>query len=250
MAEAPLQEPWDEHINCFLQGHEEKKAQCMATGSSDFTQLRLHQETPWRASTSSGDSRRRPSEAHVSSIASGETRRSSIFDSIESSSSTTSVLPGRRLPCEFHWYGDCEETFDLRNINGWVDHVESHHLEMTLPMACWCWFCDDVVFRAQSDTIQQRRRCYTDRMNHIAEHYRQGATINDIRPDFEFLHHLRENDLISRRNFLRARDFHEAPQPRNGINSVPAAPVVNRAMAVEVRSRRRGRPESQRSYHP
>ncbi|KAF3058785.1 hypothetical protein CFAM422_011934 [Trichoderma lentiforme] len=240
-----------EDITHFLKEHKETKVRSTVTGSSDF-QWELPQETPRRVSIPPRHRRRHRLEAHVMSITSGETRRSSIFDSVESSSSASSALPGRRLPCEFYWYGDCEETFDLRDIDGWVDHVAAHHLDMILPSKSCCWFCDEVVFHAQPETQQQCRLRYTDRMHHIAGHYHQGATLADVRPDFDFLDHLRINALISEGSFQRARNFHEAPQPKNGINSVPTVARVDRGAVIEVRSRPlrrpRGRPESHTTY--
>ncbi|KAL7787125.1 hypothetical protein V8C37DRAFT_391109 [Trichoderma ceciliae] len=242
-----------EDIYNFLQVHQQRRILPVATGSSGSSEP-IHFD-PRRgahedASFSSEDFRSRPSEMHVSSAGSGETRRSSVFDSSRYSSSTSSVLPRRQLPCEFYWYGDCEETFDLDNIDGWVHHIVSQHLGMALPMNCRCWFCDDFVFHAESELVHERRRCYTARMRHIADHFRRGATTDQVRPDFDFVDHLQANDLITRRDFRHSIGFHEAPQPKNGINSVPSAPSMGWEMAVEVRLRYRGRPESRRSYYP
>ncbi|PKK51257.1 hypothetical protein CI102_2775, partial [Trichoderma harzianum] len=152
-------------------------------------------------------------------------------------SSMTSVSPSQQLPCEFYWYGDCKETFDLHDIDGWVDHVAAYHLNMILPSKSCCWFCDKVVFHAQPVTQQQCRLRFTDRMHHIADHYRRGATLADVRPDFDFLDHLRINDLISGGSFQRARHYHETPQPKNGINSTPLNSRLDRGAVIEVRSR-------------
>ncbi|KAL5089999.1 hypothetical protein Trisim1_004832 [Trichoderma cf. simile WF8] len=245
--------PSAEDITHFLEEHQETRIRSTVIGSSDFGRLELLQGTPRRVSTPSRHRRRYRPEIPIMSITSGETRLSSIFDSVESSSSASSALPGRRLPCEFYWYGDCEETFDLRDIDGWVDHVAAHHLDMILPSKSCCWFCDEVVFRAQPETQQQCRLSYTDRMHHIADHYRRGATLAGVRPDFDFLDHLHMNELISEGSFQRARNFHEAPQPKNGINSVPTVAGVDRGAVIEVRSRPlrrpRGRPESHTTYH-
>ncbi|KAL7785282.1 hypothetical protein V8C37DRAFT_405904 [Trichoderma ceciliae] len=53
------------------------------------------------------------------------------------------------------------------------------------------------------------------------DHYLKGATTDEVRPDFDFLDHLHANNLITRSQFLHAISFHEAPQPKNGINSTP-----------------------------
>lgn len=82
-----------EDITHFLKEHKETKIRSTVTGSSDF-QWELPQETPRRVSIPPRHRRRHRLEAHVMSITSGETRRSSIFDSVESSSSASSALPG------------------------------------------------------------------------------------------------------------------------------------------------------------
>ncbi|KAL7909956.1 hypothetical protein GGI35DRAFT_349710 [Trichoderma velutinum] len=239
-----------ESIPHFLEEYQETKIRSMVLGSSDFGQLELPHETPQRISISSKHPHCCRLETQINmSITSGDTLHSSIFDSAESSSSKSSVLPGQRLPCEFYWYGNCEETFDLRDIDGWVDHVAAHHLDLILPRKSCCWFCDEVVFDAQPETQQQCRLCYTDRMHHIADHYRRGATIADVRPDFHFLHHLWINGLISEESFQRAKNFHEAPQPRNGINSVPTALRVDRGAVIEVTSRPQRRRQGRLEFH-
>ncbi|KAL7930307.1 hypothetical protein V8C35DRAFT_313519 [Trichoderma chlorosporum] len=165
-----------------------------------------------------------------------ESPPSSTFGSASLVSTAPSDFPRQRLPCEFYIYDDCNETFDLRDIDGWVHHNETQHLRMILPSVCWCWFCDEMVFRASPDDEQQRRLCYTNRMNHIAGHFRRGSTMDDVRPDFEFLHHLWINDLISQITFDHAKTFHEAPQPKRGINSVPP-PSVEQGVVVVTKSR-------------
>ncbi|KAM0256503.1 hypothetical protein ACHAQJ_004914 [Trichoderma viride] len=206
----------------FLSDFQQGKIRLVATGSSEPIDMEPN-EGP-----------------HVLTAPSGETRRSSVFDPTGSSSSTSSVLPLPRLPCEFDQYDDCEETFDLNNVEDWVHHIDSVHLGGILPMNCICWFCDDGDFRAVNGTMHERQRNYTARMRHIADHYHQ-ATTRDIRPDFDFLDHLHNNGLISEREFDIARNFHEAPQPRDGINTVKPAPSVSQRVAVEsCLSKRRG----------
>jgi hypothetical protein len=89
-------------------------------------------------------------------------------------------------------------------------------------------------------------------MRHIAEHFFQGATVEGMRADFPFLDHLRNNGLISERAYIIARDWHEAPQPRGGINtkrpSSSAYQGVTRVV-VEVKSRRGRYGERKRQFH-
>ncbi|KAH8125438.1 hypothetical protein ACSS6W_010552 [Trichoderma asperelloides] len=226
-----------EDIYGFLSDLYRGKTSCyMATGSSEPIHIDLC---------------RKP---HAVSSASGETRRSSVcssvFDSERSLSSMSSVSPGPQLPCEFYGYDDCEETFDLNNVNGWVQHICGHHLIWRLPRDCICWFCDDAVFRTVDETADEREHNYRARMHHIADHYARGATTSDIRPDFYFLDHLRDIGLVSERNFRIYKDWHEAPQPKGGINSKEPAPCAyHQEVAVEVKWRR-GRERRQMVRRP
>ncbi|KAM0461736.1 hypothetical protein ACHAO4_000921 [Trichoderma viride] len=144
-----------------------------------------------------------------------------------------------QLPCEFAGYAYCEETFDLNNIDDWVEHICGDHLFWRLPRDCICWFCDDAVFHAVDGTVDERERNFRARMHHIAHHFGRDATISDIRPDFYLLDHLRDTGLISERDFRFHKDWHEAPQPKGGINSEEPAPrTYDRGVAVEVKYRR------------
>lgn len=76
-------------------------------------------------------------------------------------------------------------------------------------------------------------------MHHIAHHFGRDATISDIRPDFYLLDHLRDTGLIAERDFRTLKDWHEAPQPKGGINSEEPAPsTYDRGVAVEIKYRR------------
>ncbi|KAL7921546.1 hypothetical protein ACQKWADRAFT_121723 [Trichoderma austrokoningii] len=205
----------------FLSDLHRKKIRYAATGSSEPVHIERSRQPP------------------VLSSASSETRRSSVFDLGRSLSSMSSVSSGPQLPCEFIGYNDCEETFDLDNVDDWVQHVCGHHLAWRLPRDCVCWFCDVPVFHAVEDTADERERNFRARMHHIAGHFGQGVTIADIRPDFYFLDHLRDIGLVSERDFWLYKEYHEAPQPREGINSEEPAPhAYHRGLVVEVKWRR------------
>ncbi|KAL6887001.1 hypothetical protein GGI43DRAFT_270808 [Trichoderma evansii] len=209
-----------EDIYGFLSDLYQRRTRYMATGSSEPIHI---------------DPCRKP---HALSSASGETRRSSVCSSVfDSDGSSSSMSP--QLPCEFCGYDDCEETFDLNNIGDWVQHICGHHLLWRLPSVCICWFCDDAVFHAADETAGERERNYRARMHHIADHFGHGATTSEIRPDFYFLDHLRDIGLVSERNFRIYKDWHEAPQPKGGINSEePTLCACGQEMAVEVMYRR------------
>lgn len=125
-------------------------------------------------------------------------------------------LPQERsspLLCEFVRYSKCRAIFDPDDVEGWIKHNAKEHLKKEYPVYSICWFCDDYTFRASTDSRDGRRHAYHDRMRHIAEHFHEGWTGEDMRPDFFFLDHLHENKLISSRAFEKATARHEVPQP-------------------------------------
>ncbi|KAL7933940.1 hypothetical protein V8C35DRAFT_302829 [Trichoderma chlorosporum] len=145
----------------------------------------------------------------------------------------------KQLPCELHWFGGCDEKFDLRDGVGWTDHVETQHLRLIFPSQSRCWFCDE-VFRARPDDSERQlgaQLCFAKRMRHIARHYEQGEDTNNIRPDFDLLNHLRRNGLISERDFQRAKRLHEDPlqleQTPEGNRSVVEEPQRQPVSSVQ-----------------
>ncbi|KOS19429.1 hypothetical protein ESCO_001020 [Escovopsis weberi] len=125
------------------------------------------------------------------------------------------------IPCEFHWrlLGDCEARFRPTDIDGLIQHVVSQHLECKLPRKAACWFCDEVVFQAQSEEFDAEMYNFGTRTRHIAQHFSGGKTVWDIRPDHYFLDHLIRHGLINQADFELATKYHEAPQPRGGIKT-------------------------------
>ncbi|KAH6656766.1 hypothetical protein BKA67DRAFT_532018 [Truncatella angustata] len=120
-----------------------------------------------------------------------------------------------RLSCEFALYSDCAQSFALNETEQWIEHSIAH-LRDRLPIKCVCWFCDDFIFDA-SKHGRDRDTNFRDRMEHIRDHIgHDHYTIAEIRPDFHFLQHLHDNDLISAERFSSARRWNESPAPRRG----------------------------------
>lgn len=237
---------------------------------------------PYATSLVLSEPKRPPSphtEANTPSLASSATRRSAgVFDapygrSVYSASSTAPSLLGpeplhrqrppvpfaepplhrQLLPCEFAWFTDCEEMFDLDQEEAWVQHMAAHHLLWKFPRYTICWFCDDAEFRAKSSALRDRKVAYTQRICHVAEHFRLGRTISDVRADFFFLDHIYDHGLINEILFQRAKDYHEVPQPKNGINTQPYQKNQHRGQEIWVvespqARRRRGEPEQRSRF--
>ncbi|KAM5348597.1 hypothetical protein ACJ41O_008421 [Fusarium nematophilum] len=217
-----------------------------------------------------------------SSAISGSTRLSSCFDrpyytrtntntAASSISTTTAAAPPPRrgptpplrqrpalptacpLVCEFIGYDGCDAVFDPDDEERWVAHVAGRHLRNIFPLVCGCWFCDDAEFEAASGSHADREACYRGRMRHIAWHFRNGWSVDQMRPDFFFLDHVHDYGLITEDMFQRATRFHEIPQIPNLHHAGWRRPERPVPVEVEVevsRSRpRRARPARTSQRH-
>lgn len=119
------------------------------------------------------------------------------------------------LPCEFAVYSDCAHTFALDETEQWIEH-SILHLQDRLPMRCMCWFCDDFLFDAR-EQLQDKRSNFINRMDHIRNHILDDHyAMDQMRPDYYFLKHLKEHGLISERLYQIAWSWNESPAPSIG----------------------------------
>ncbi|KAI1144723.1 hypothetical protein F4825DRAFT_342036 [Nemania diffusa] len=204
-----------------------------------------------------------PSRCYSVSTSSGDSSRSSIFSSSSSGSNSAfeslwaSIIPtDSGLPCEFASYGHCEQVFGLDDVDNWIEHIITDHLQGELPKKVVCWFCDDFVF--DSKYTAGRRQNFSNRMWHIRDHVLiEGCSAKDIRPDHHFNTHLREAGLISESTYLTVRRYTEAPQtncifPDNAISPMREGRQMRQAYEYrdpheEERHYRRHRHRSRRS---
>ncbi|PHH82961.1 hypothetical protein CDD82_4179 [Ophiocordyceps australis] len=122
------------------------------------------------------------------------------------------------LPCDFVALSSCRQRFRLSEVDDWINHINGH-LESHLPCKAICWFCDDPEFVASSKGPPEHRiDVFRSRMQHIAQHFRDGKTAAQVRPDYHFLDHVRACGLISHEAFESAtqRDD-DLPLPRGMI---------------------------------
>ncbi|KAM0425276.1 hypothetical protein ACHAPT_009594 [Fusarium lateritium] len=155
------------------------------------------------------------------------------------------------LVCEFVGFQACDAIFDPDDETGWISHIVEQHLNNILPRVSMCWFCNDVpLFKAASKSHEDRESCYWKRMSHIAWHFRNGWSRDQIRPDFLFLDHVHRHKLISEDVFQWAKRFHEVPQIPN-LYPAGWRPDQQDQVAVEVEvGRSRGRRDRvSRGYH-
>lgn len=108
---------------------------------------------------------------------------------------TPSATP--RLPCEFDVLTGCRERFLADETPQWIDHV-SDHLRGKFPNECWCWYCDDFKFNAETMGLD-REHNFHNRLEHIREHLVDGSRLRTRRRDYPFLKFLDKNKLIPSR---------------------------------------------------
>ncbi|KAI0872468.1 hypothetical protein GGS24DRAFT_436758 [Hypoxylon argillaceum] len=139
------------------------------------------------------------------------------------------------LPCEFIGYNHCEQNFALDDVENWIDHIITDHLQGVLPKKVVCWFCDDFLF--DSKHTAGRRQNFNNRMWHIREHILiEGMSVHNIRPDHYFNAHLRDSGLISENTYLAVRRYTEVPQGNYVLSHNAITPVQetrNRRQAYE-----------------
>jgi len=118
-----------------------------------------------------------------------------------------------KLPCEFVVYHSCEDTFHIDDDKDWVKHIRGH-LKERLPAECKCWYCPK-TFNASDTTKGDRLANFKKRMKHIRKHFKKSERtpvhrmVEDMRPDFAFLKHLKKHKLITNAMFERAKTFRE-----------------------------------------
>lgn len=247
-------------VYSFLDEHGSFRA---SSGQGPTAQLLPYQQhANYASSVRISEAERRPRirtrPRRAPSASSGGTVQSSTFDPSDTISSVSTVPPPSttsrrrlhrddrplvpmpqerpsRLVCEWVRYSKCRATFDPYDVEGWIKHNANEHLSKEYPVYSICWFCDEYKFQAFSDSRDDRRQAYNDRMRHIAGHFHEheGVTAHDMRPDFFFLNHLNDNNLISRRAFEKAKAQTEVPQP-NGMELYPAGSRPPRQTRAEM----------------
>ena len=115
------------------------------------------------------------------------------------------------LPCEFRRYGKCSAAFRFADVNSWIDHILSGHLHYRLPTVTACWFCDAAIFRSASTREDDKMSSYRQRMLHIADHFFQGMSAAEVRPDYNMVKHMRQSGLMDESTFRRATKRDELP---------------------------------------
>lgn len=122
----------------------------------------------------------------------------------------TAHAPGGMLPCEFYPYHDCSENFALEDVERWIQHIISEHLENSLPKKAACWFCDDIFDYRQ--TGGDRDANFRRRMLHICDHFAAGWSIQHMRVDHDMIDHLWKHKLIPEESYIYSHRYSEVSQ--------------------------------------
>ncbi|KAI1471184.1 uncharacterized protein F4812DRAFT_169596 [Daldinia caldariorum] len=135
------------------------------------------------------------------------------YTAVENPQNTLQDLAPMRLPCEFIGLG-CNETFSFNEVDAWTEHVITDHLGNKLPSIVACWFCDTWRFDCNTPNIGGDQRYNFDlRMNHIYEHFLDGKSVHDIRPDFYMIEHLGKNGLVATTTYHYLKRWNDVPCP-------------------------------------
>ncbi|KAI1754736.1 hypothetical protein F4782DRAFT_457849 [Xylaria castorea] len=171
-----------------------------------------------------------PHRPSVSSTDSVYSARDSIFSHSSATSMSTSAsapdIPTAQfaaggLFCEFVGYSHCERSFALDDVDRWIEHVISVHLQGFLPKKVICWFCDHGTF--DDKDVGDRRVNFDRRMWHIRDHILyDGLTAHHMRPDHFLNAHLEKHRLIPESAYHHVRRYAEVPQgnwilPHDGV---------------------------------
>jgi len=154
-----------------------------------------------------------PGSTSVSSL-SISPRRSS-YSSENSTSSFLSIPPSTgsdeiniwrpsRLPCVFP---HCSVSVDINSTSraDWYSHSLSHFEDFLPPACSLCIFCSK-TFSHTDPWVSWRKR-----MQHIGDHFENGKTIEESRPDFGFICYLRNAGLLSEVDYQRIMTYTERP---------------------------------------
>ncbi|KAI0445578.1 hypothetical protein F4803DRAFT_135803 [Xylaria telfairii] len=159
-----------------------------------------------RASFSSADSSQYGSGSSTSTYSSAM----STSTSISVPDTHTAQFAPNNLPCEFVGYSSCDQTFAMDDVENWIEHIISEHLQEKLPKRVVCWFCDEWIFDYK--TVGDRRVNFENRMWHIRDHFLDGMTAHRMRPDHHLNAHLQSFGLIPEHAYHVVRRYAEVPQ--------------------------------------
>lgn len=155
------------------------------------------------------------------------------------------------IPCEFAPLTDCNWRFRLSEIDSWLIHVKGVHLHGLLPDETWCWFCDEVQFKATLRRDAEREACFHQRIYHIVDHMRNDTNVDQlrIRPDFPLLDHLAKHKLITQEAFNRAKNYSEMPENLQQRVQRPSSPKPSPRDVVRVTHHTNSKRQRHQSYH-
>ncbi|KAI0130855.1 hypothetical protein F4814DRAFT_145590 [Daldinia grandis] len=140
------------------------------------------------------------------------------------------------LPCELIGFG-CNHAFNFNEVDAWIEHIAANHLHDRLPSKAICWFCDTWHFDSRAPEVRNdRRQNFENRMWHIRDHFADGKTTDDIRPDFHMLEHLHRYNIIAEEDYIKCKRWNDLPCRREEMKHVRSRNFVSPEM--EARNQR------------
>jgi len=118
---------------------------------------------------------------------------------------------GYELQCEFCFMG-CEIRYGPSCIEEWISHTQSHLHDSPPPSNAGCIFCHENLNTPESES---KKDPWRQRMLHIAEHFKEGASEDDLVPDYTLVIYLKDRGLITDEDYSNAIKYQGIP----GINA-------------------------------
>jgi hypothetical protein len=115
-------------------------------------------------------------------------------DPLNEQLATMSISSQRRnheLPCILNEILGCNAVFSGSRFEDWYSHSLTHYGDAGPPNHAMCIFCH-TLFDSPSP-----QKCWRKRMQHIADHFEMGWTIEDSRPDFKVLEDMANKERLS-----------------------------------------------------
>lgn len=179
----------------------------------------------------------RSSKSIVSSAPSRRSQQQPLGQFLNRPATQPASRPGdnQSLWCEFSGLVGCRATFQLDDERAWVEH-HLEHLRGHCPTQSVCWFCDDIQFTANGQV--NAYAIFYERMEHIRRDIMHDPRlgIDDMRPDFNLVEHIRQSGLLSESMYQHAMEYDELPNQYR----LPVSTSSSRPLHRPARSREHG----------
>lgn len=126
-------------------------------------------------------------------------------------------IHGSNYPCIFTDIVKCDNV-DLEDFEEWFEHHIDHFGPRGPPNHALCVFCD--IYFEREDA----QDCWTEYLSHIYDHFVNGKTLNERRPDFRVFRDLWRNGQMSDDTYHILCDLGSERPPLEGLKPLDWEP--------------------------